>query len=141
VRPATAAISRLQPICRQVHGFERDDEVLDAIGQKTRRGRASRPDHRLHDRLSFDGHTVAESNHDLMALIGAATEFAGRASCCRRATTSLRLVPRGGAAVGVPDDADDDGFYNEPQGRGAVGAVLGIRSHALVTSARRTRGV
>ena len=52
VRPATMGdLAACNRICRQVHGFERDGEVArrdraeDRVG-----GRASRPDHRLHDR-------------------------------------------------------------------------------------------
>ena len=37
--------------------------------------------------ISFFAHTVAETNHGLMALIGAAPNSADPASCCRPATT------------------------------------------------------
>lgn len=79
VRPATAAdIAACSRICLQVHGFDRAGELRDAVDQKT----ASVVE-RL-DRITgyttgiaFFGHSVAETNYDLMALIGAAPEFGG----------------------------------------------------------------
>jgi predicted N-acetyltransferase YhbS len=79
VRPATVAdVSECNRICRQVHGFDRDGEVRDAIEQKV----ASVVEHlgRIEGYttgIAFFGHSVAESNQGLMALIGAAPEFGG----------------------------------------------------------------
>ena len=79
VRPATAAdVAACNLICRQVHGFDRDAELRDAIDQKT----ASVVEHLgriagYTTGIAFFAHTVAETNNGLMALIGAAPEFGG----------------------------------------------------------------
>lgn len=79
VRSATAAdVAACDRLCHQVHGFERGAELLDAIEQKT----ASVVEHLgritgYTTGIAFSGHTVAETNQDLMALIGAASEFVG----------------------------------------------------------------
>jgi len=119
VRPATAddraACNR---ICRQVHGFERDGEVSDAIGQKT----ASVVEHL--DRitgyttgLGFDGHTAAETNRDLMALIGAATEFGGPGFLLpTRNHEVFAWCLEAGLRLVFQMTLMTTGFYNEPQG-------------------------
>jgi predicted N-acetyltransferase YhbS len=79
VRPATAAdIAACNLICRQVHGFDRDGELRDAIDQKA----ASVVEHLgritgYTTGIAFFAHTVAATNNGLMALIGAAPEFGG----------------------------------------------------------------
>ena len=79
VRSATAAdVAACNRICLQVHGFDRGAEVRDAIDQKT----ASIVEHLgritgYTTGIAFFAHTVAETNQDLMALIGAAPEFGG----------------------------------------------------------------
>ena len=79
VRPATAAdVTDCNRICRQVHGFDRGGELHDAIEQKVafvveHLGRITG----YTTGIAFFGHSVAESNRGLMALIGAAPEFGG----------------------------------------------------------------
>ena len=79
VRPATAAdVAACNRICLQVHGFDRAGELRDAIDQKA----ASVIEHfgritGYTTGIAFFGHSVAETNYDLMALIGAAPEFGG----------------------------------------------------------------
>ena len=79
VRPATAAdVAACNRVCLQVHGFDRAGELRDAIEQKT----ASVVEHLgritgYTTGIAFFGHSVAETNRDLMALIGAAPEFGG----------------------------------------------------------------
>ncbi len=79
MRPATAAdLAACNRICLQVHGFERDGEVRDAIGQKS----ATVVEHLgritgYSTGIAFFAHSVAETNHGLMALIAAAPEFGG----------------------------------------------------------------
>ena len=79
VRPATAAdVAACNRICLQVHGFDRAGELRDAIDQKA----ASVIEHLgritgYTTGIAFFGHSVAETNYDLMALIGAAPEFGG----------------------------------------------------------------
>jgi predicted N-acetyltransferase YhbS len=79
VRRATAAdLSACNQICRQVHGFDRAGELRDAIAQNG----ASVVEHLgritgYTTGIAFFGHSVAETNRELMALIGAATDFGG----------------------------------------------------------------
>lgn len=79
VRPATAAdMAACNQICHRVHGFDRAGELRDAITQNG----ASVVEHlgRISGYttgIAFFGHSVAETNRDLMALIGAAPEFGG----------------------------------------------------------------
>src|SRR5690606_15427512 len=65
-------------ICQKIHGHDRGQELLDAIRLKT----ATIVEH--HGRVtgyatmfSYFGHAVAESNEDLQALIGDASDFPG----------------------------------------------------------------
>ena len=79
VRTATAAdVTACNRICHQIHGFDRAGELRDAIGQKG----ASVVEHLgrvtgYTTGIAFFGHSVAETNQDLLALIGAAPEFGG----------------------------------------------------------------
>jgi len=79
VRSATAAdVAVCNRICHQVHGFDREAELRDAIDQKT----ASVVEHLgriagYTTGIAFFAHSVAETNHGLMALIGAAPEYGG----------------------------------------------------------------
>jgi predicted N-acetyltransferase YhbS len=79
VRPATAAdVTDCNRICRQVHGFDRGGELIDAIEQKVafvveHLGRTAG----YSTGIAFFGHSVADSNRGLMALISAAPEFGG----------------------------------------------------------------
>jgi predicted N-acetyltransferase YhbS len=79
VRPATEAdADACNRLCRQVHGHDRNGELIDAIRLRT----ASVVVHG--DRITgytsaiaFFGHAVAETNADLTAMIAAAPEFGG----------------------------------------------------------------
>ncbi|MBV8187442.1 MAG: GNAT family N-acetyltransferase [Alphaproteobacteria bacterium] len=79
VRPATRAdLDACNSLCRRAHGFDRTAEVVDAIDEGTatvvaRAGGVSG----YATFLGFGGHAVAETNQDLMALIGAAKSFPG----------------------------------------------------------------
>jgi predicted N-acetyltransferase YhbS len=119
VRPAMMGdLAACNRICRQVHGFERDGEVSDAIGQKT----ASVVEHL--DRISgyttglgFDGHSVAETNRDLMALIGAATAFGGPGFLLpTRNHEVFAWCLEAGLRLVFQMTLMTTGFYNEPQG-------------------------
>jgi hypothetical protein len=65
-------------LCREVHGFDRDRELRDAI-----RARSASVVEHLEEitgyatAIGFLAHAVARTNQDLKALIGAATEFSG----------------------------------------------------------------
>ena len=79
VRPATAAdLAACNQICHRVHGFDRGGELSDAIDRKTafvveHLGRVTG----YTTGIAFFAHSVAETNQDLLALIGAAPEFGG----------------------------------------------------------------
>lgn len=79
VRRATVDdVAACNLVCRQVHGFDRDRELRDAIGA----GTASVVEHRgsiagFTAGIAFGTYSVAETNDGLMALIGAAPEFGG----------------------------------------------------------------
>jgi predicted N-acetyltransferase YhbS len=77
VRSATAAdVAACNGICRQVHGFDRDAELRDAIAG----GMALVVEHLgeivgYSTAIGFIGHSVAQTNQALMALIAASPEF------------------------------------------------------------------
>jgi predicted N-acetyltransferase YhbS len=79
VRTATPAdVPACNRVCRRVHGFDREAELSDAVGQKT----ASVVGHLgritgYTTGVAYFAHSVGETNADLMALIGAAPEFGG----------------------------------------------------------------
>jgi predicted N-acetyltransferase YhbS len=79
VRPASLAdVAACNQVCQRVHGFDRGTELGDAITQNT----AAVVEHLgrivgYTTGIAFFAHTVAESNHALMALIAAAPEFGG----------------------------------------------------------------
>jgi predicted N-acetyltransferase YhbS len=79
VRPAAEGdVEACNKLCREVHGFDRDSELRDAI----RGHSASVVEHSdeitgYATSVGFIGHTVAKTNQDLKALIGAAAEFPG----------------------------------------------------------------
>jgi GNAT superfamily N-acetyltransferase len=79
VRPAMRAdLDTCNGLCRRAYGFDRAAEVVDAIDE----GTATVVEHAGHVSgyatfIGFGGHAVAETNQDLMALIGAARSFPG----------------------------------------------------------------
>ena len=79
VRPAEVRdVEGCNKLCREVHGFDRDRELRDAI-----RTRSATVVEHLQEitgyatAIGFLAHAVARTNQDLKALIGAATEFPG----------------------------------------------------------------
>ena len=77
-RPKIRDVEACNKLCREVHGFDRDRELRDAI----RAHFASVVEHsdeimRYATSIGFVGHAVAKTNQDLKALIGAATESPG----------------------------------------------------------------
>jgi predicted N-acetyltransferase YhbS len=79
VRPAMEAdIAGCNLLCHRVHGFERGVELREAIGARTalvveHLGRITG----YATDIGFFAHAVAETNHDLKSLIGAASAFQG----------------------------------------------------------------
>ncbi len=110
-----AACDRL---CAAVHGHTRSGEVADAI----RRGTASVVERDGHvagytTGLNYHGHSVAESNRDLQALIGAAERFEGPGFLLpARNTTLFRWCLENGLRVVQPCTLMTIGLYNEPAG-------------------------
>ena len=117
VRPALAedvdACSRLY---EAVHGHTRDEELRDAILQGTafvveRRGRITG----YTSGLSFFGHSVAESDIDLQALISSADGFAGPGLLVpTRNANLLRWCLSSGLRLVQPMTLMTTGFYHEP---------------------------
>ena len=71
-----ADIADCNLLCRRVHGFERGVELREAIGARTalvveHLGRITG----YATDIGFFAHAVAETNHDLKSLIGAASAF------------------------------------------------------------------
>jgi GNAT superfamily N-acetyltransferase len=79
VRPATDAdLSACNALCSRAHGHDRGGEVHDALAQQAarvveRHGRITG----YTTGIGFFAHSVAETNDDLCALIGAADQFPG----------------------------------------------------------------
>jgi predicted N-acetyltransferase YhbS len=77
VRNATVAdIGECDAICLRVHGFARDGELSDAIARGT--ARVVERNRRITGyttAIAFGGHSVAETNDDLEALIGSTDVF------------------------------------------------------------------
>jgi GNAT superfamily N-acetyltransferase len=79
VRPAEERdLEACNLLCREVHGFDRDRELRDAV-----RARSATVVEHLEKitgyatAIGFMAHAVARTNQDLKALVGAATEFPG----------------------------------------------------------------
>ena len=119
VRPATAAdMAACNALCHQVHGFDRAVELRDAIDQKS----ASVVEHvgritGYTTGIAFFAHSVAETNQDLMALIGAATEFGGPGFLLpTRNHEAFKWCLEGGLKLVFQMTLMTIGLYNEPTG-------------------------
>ena len=119
VRPATSSdVKACNRICRDVHGFDRDGELRDAIrhgspavveneGQIT--GYATV--------IGFFGHAVGRSNEDLKALISAAAEFRGPGFLLPTRNADLfRWCLTNGLRATQPLTLMTKGIYKEPVG-------------------------
>ena len=119
VRPATADdLAEASSLCVRVHGHDRGGELADAIGQGT--AAIVEHDGRMTGYttgVAFFGHSVAESNEELKALIGAATEFGGPGLLLPTRNSSLLqwCLDRGLRLV-QPLTLMTTGLYNEPDG-------------------------
>ena len=119
VRPATVSdVAACNLMCRQVHGFDRDLELRDAIGWNM----ASVVEHLgritgYTTGIAFSGHSVAETNRDLMALIGAAPEFGGPGFLVpTRNHEVFAWCLEAGLGLVYQMTLMTTGFYNEPDG-------------------------
>jgi GNAT superfamily N-acetyltransferase len=110
-----AAANRL---CEQVHGHHRAGELLGSV----REGRARKVEHdgRLvgySSAFGYWGHSVAESNMALKALIGAAEEITGLGLLVPTRNSELfRWLLANGFRVILPATLMTMGLYNEPKG-------------------------
>lgn len=102
----------------RVHGHDRNSELVDAINQGT--ASVVEYDGRITGyttAIGFLGHAVAESNEDLKALIGAATEFQGPGFLLPTRNSELfRWCLEKGLRVVQPMTLMSKGLYNEPRG-------------------------
>lgn len=112
-------------LCVRVHGHDRAGELQDAVGQGTasvveRRGRITG----YTTGIGFFAHSVAETNDDLIALIGSAEQFSGTGFLVPlRNTELLRWCFRHGLRIVYILNLMTMGFYQEP--RGAFLASIG----------------
>ncbi len=119
VRPAKEAdLEICNQLCFTVHGHKRSQELSGAI----KAGTASvvEYDGRITGyttQVGFFGHTVAESNIDLKAMIGATATFSGSGFLLpSRNTEVLRWCLSNGLRVIQPMTLMSKGLYNEPAG-------------------------
>jgi predicted N-acetyltransferase YhbS len=119
VRPMTAEdVAECNRLCRQVHGHTREQDVLDGIGQNIafvveRLGRITG----YTTSLSYFGHTVAETNEDLKAIISAAEAFPGVGFLLpTRNAEVLRWCLEKGLRIIQPMTLMSRGLYQEPRG-------------------------
>jgi predicted N-acetyltransferase YhbS len=119
VRQATMTdLAACKKICLQIHGFDRSGELRDAIEQKT----AAVVEHLgcitgYTTGIAFFGHSVALTNQDLMALIGAATEFGGPGFLLpTRNHEAFKWCLEGGLRLVFQMTLMTVGLYNDPSG-------------------------
>jgi predicted N-acetyltransferase YhbS len=119
VRPARAAdIPKCNALCRHVHGFDRGVELRGAIDAQTAMivehlGRITG----YATDVGFFAHAVAETNHDLKALIGAASSFSGPGFLLpTRNHEVFAWCLDGGLKLVMQMTLMTMGLYNEPSG-------------------------
>ena len=105
-------------LCSRVHGHDRSGELTDAIIQ----GNAKVVEHQgritgYSTGISYIGHTVAECNEDVVALIGATREIFGPGFLAPlRSTDLLRWCLNEGLRIVYTMNLMTIGFYQEPRG-------------------------
>lgn len=119
VRAATEGdVEDCNALCIRVHGHDRGGELLDAVMQGTasvveRHGRITG----YSTGVAFFGHSVAETNDDLVALIGAAEMFGGPGFLVpMRNTELLRWCLAHDLRVVHMMNLMTVGIYQEPRG-------------------------
>ena len=119
VRRATMAdLAACNRICHAVHGFDRGDELRDAIAAST----ATVVEHLgritgYATGIAFFAHAVGETNQDLKALIGAAQVFAGPGFLVPTQNYDLfAWCLANGLRLVVPMTLMSIGLYCEPDG-------------------------
>lgn len=119
VRTATEGdIDACKNLCHRIHGFMRDQELLDAIHEGS--ATVVEYDSKITGYatlVGFFGHAVAENNEGLKALIGAAPNFPGPGFLLpTRNWELLRWCLEQGLHVVQPMTLMSLGLYNEPTG-------------------------
>lgn len=119
VRPASEKdLAACNSLSFALHGHDRSAELQDAINQGT--ARVVEHDGRISGyttAIGFISHAVGESNEDLKALIGEATEFFGAGFLLpTRNSDLLRWCLAHGLRVVQPMTLMSKGLYNEPRG-------------------------
>ena len=119
VRPATSAdLSACNALSHRVHGFDRGADLAESIQQGTalvteRGGRITA----YASHLAFFGHSTAESNADLQALIASVDSFPGPGIMVPSRNAELfRWCLGNGLRVVEPMTLMSTGLYNEPAG-------------------------
>jgi GNAT superfamily N-acetyltransferase len=119
VRPAqTRDVDACNAISRRVHGFDRAQELAEAVQQGSavvveRGGQISG----YASSLAFFGHATAETNVDLEALIASADSFGGSGILVPSRNNALfRWCLANGLRVVQPMTLMTLGLYNEPAG-------------------------
>jgi predicted N-acetyltransferase YhbS len=119
VRPGQMRdVDACNSISRQVHGFDRGQELAEAVQQGTavvveRGGRISG----YASSLAFFGHATAETNVDLQALIASAESFGGPGILVPSRNNALfRWCLANSLRVVQPMTLMSLGLYNEPAG-------------------------
>ena len=111
-------LDKCNELCYKVHGHNRSSELLGAI----KAGTAYVVEYNngisgYTTQLGFFGHTVAETNNELKAIIGAATNFSGPGFLLpSRNTEVLVWCLRNGLQIVQPMTLMSKGLYNEPAG-------------------------
>jgi predicted N-acetyltransferase YhbS len=119
VRPAQPADqAACNDLSRAVHGFDRNVELAHAIQQGTARVVERGGSITAYTtNLGFFGHTTAETNVDLQALIASADSIAGPGFLLpSRNTALLRWCLANGLRVVQPMTLMSTGLYNDPAG-------------------------
>jgi predicted N-acetyltransferase YhbS len=118
VRPATEAdLAQCDRLCLQVHGFDRNQELHQAMQRGTatvveRDGRITG----YATLIGFFGHAVSERNEDLKALIAAATLEGSGFLLPTRNSELFRWCLEQGLRVVQPMTLMSLGIYKQPQG-------------------------
>jgi GNAT superfamily N-acetyltransferase len=119
VRPANAAdLAACNALCQRVHGHHRSGEVGDAIKAGTARVVEHHGEITAYATdIAFFAHAVAENNHGLKALIGAAAGFPGGGFLLpTRNGELLRWSMQNGFRLVHQMTLMTIGLYNEPTG-------------------------
>jgi predicted N-acetyltransferase YhbS len=119
VRAAQPAdLDACNALARQVHGFDRGGDLAEAVQRGTalvveRGGRITG----YASALAFFGHTTAETNPDLQAIVASAESFGGPGILVpTRNATLFRWCLANGLRVVEPMTLMSTGLYNEPSG-------------------------